>query len=316
MANETTTTTLNDIVYSAVIEPSFLAYATDWVVAQQFARRYSLVGKPSNALDIPRFASDMGTVGDGGTGVDGEFDATQATDLSSNIALDTDKVTITGSEYGFKRIITDNVMEDSIAGIDLMDAVLADGAQILMTAFEDDMCALFASLSNTVGTTTVDVTIAQALAAQVGIRKRGVRAPDGVVYVLDEQQVDDIEALLIANSTSMAVYAFAQDKLLGVDRQANNGMGNGHVFNFRGYPVYSTGLTDTANAGADVVGACFVPTTAANDPFATFGLVDKRMFRAEPQRDASLRASELVFTMRRGIAEITDTSGTAIITDA
>lgn len=316
MANETTTTTLNDIVYSAVIEPSFLAYAMDWIVATQFCRRYSLVGKPANALDIPRFATDMGTVGDGGTAVDGEFDATQATDLSSNVALDTDKVTITCSEYGFKRIVTDNVWEDSISGIDLMDAILADGAQILMTAFEDDVLALLASLSNTVGTSGSDLTIAQTLAAQVGIRKRGVRAPDGVVYVLDEQQVDDLEAAMIANSTSMAVYAFAQDKLLGIDRESNNGMGNGHVFNFRGYPVYSTGLTDTANAGADVVGACITPTSAGNDRYATFGWADKRPFRVEPQRDASLRADELVFTMRRGVAEITDTSGTAIITDA
>jgi hypothetical protein len=316
MANETTTTTLNDIVYSAVIEPSFLAYAMDWIVAQQFARRYSLVGKPANALDIPRFATDMGTIGDGGTGVDTEFDATQATDLSANIALDTDKVTITSSEYAFKRTITDNVFEDSIAGIDLMDAVLADGAQILMTAFEDDMLALLASLSNTVGTSGADLTIAQTLAAQVGIRKRGVRAPDGVVYVLDEQQVDDLEAAMIATSTSTAVFAFANDRLLGIDREANNGMGNGHVFSFRGYPVYSTGLTDTANAGADVVGACFVPTTSGNDRYATFGWADKRPFRVETQRDASLRADEVVFSMRRGVAEIADTTGTAIITDA
>lgn len=316
MANETTTTTLNDIVYSAIIEPSFLAYAMDWIVGQQFARRYSLVGMPSNALDIPRFASDMGTVGDGGSGVDTEFDATQATDLSANIAMDTDKVTITASEYAFKRTITDNVAEDTIAGIDLLDAVLADGAQILMTAFEDDMLALFASLSNSYGVSGADITIAQALAAQVGIRKRGVRAPDGVVYVLDEQQCDDLEALMIASGANQATYTIAADKLLGIDREANNGMGNGLVYFFRGYPVYSTGLTDTANAGADVVGACFTPTSPGNDKYATFGWVDKRPFRVETERDASLRADEVVFSMRRGIAEITDVSGSQITTDA
>ena len=316
MANETTTTTLNDIVYSAVIEPSFLGYAMDWIVAQQFARRFSLVGKPSNALDIPRIASDMGTVGDGGTSVDLEFDGAQGTDLSANVALDTDKVTVSAAEYAFKRTITDNVMEDSVAGIDLLDVVLSDGAQILMTAFEDDMCALFASLSNTVGSTGVDLTVAQMLAAQVGIRKRGARAVDGVIYVMDEQQVDDLEAAMIAVAANQASYVFAADKLLGVDRTVNNGMGNGHVMNFRGYPVYSTGLTDTANAGADVVGACFTPTTPGNDKYATYGWVDKRPFRVETERDASLRADEVVFSMRRGVAEITDFSGTAIITDA
>lgn len=316
MANETTTTTLNDIVYASIIEPSFLAYVQDWIVAQQFARRFSLVGKPSNALDIPRFQSDMGTVGNGGTSVDLEFDATEGTDLSANVALDTDKVTVSASEYALRRTLTDNVMEDSISGIDLMGAIMADGAQILTTAFEDDMCALFANLSNTVGSTGVDLTLAQALAAQVNIRKRGVRAPDGVVYVLDEQQVDDLEALFIATNAAQAVYTFAADKILGIDRAANNGMGNGHVFNFRGYPVYSAGLTDTANAGADVVGACFTPSSPGNDGFATYGLVEKRPFRMEPQRDASLRADELIFSMRMGIAEITDASGTGIVTDA
>jgi hypothetical protein len=310
-----TTTTANDITYSAVIEPSFLDYAYDWTVATQFFRNYSLVGKPSNALDIPVPATNLGTVGDGGGGVDTEFDATQASDLSST-TWSTDKVTATCSEYAVMRVLADNIGEDSIPGIDFINTILADAARILLTALEDDACALFASLSNSVGSSGNDLTIAQALAAHVNIRKRGYRAPDGVVYVLDEQQVDDLEAALIATSTSAASYAGATDRLLGVDKTVNNGMGNGHVMNFRGFPVYSTGLTDTANAAADVVGACFVPTSEANNPHATFALVDKRSFRMEPQRDASLRATEMVFSMRKAVAEIRDGSGTAIITDA
>ncbi len=315
MANESTTTSLNDIVYSAWIELAWLGYAMDWIVFQQFCRRFSLIGKPSASLDVPRYDSDMGTVGDTGTGVATAFDATEGTDLTVTQAT-TSKVTLSVSEYAIMRVLTDDIGEDSVSGLDVMDRMLADAARILMTAFEDDGVGLFGSLSNTVGTTTADLTIAQTLAAHVGIRKRGHVAPDGVVYVLDEQQVDDLEAALIATSTSAASYAGATDRLLGVDRTANNGLGNGHVMNFRGYPVYSSGLTDTANAGADVVGACFVPSSEANNPQATFGVLDKRPFRVEPQRDASLRASELVFSMRKGVGEITDGSGTAIITDA
>lgn len=246
MANETTTTTLNDITYSAWIESSWLDYAYDWIVAQQFfSRRYSLIGNPSSTIQIPRISSDMGTVGDSGTGVDTEFDATEATDLS-NTSLDSENVQVSISEYALMRTITDDVEEDSVSGLTLMQVILADAARILMTALEDDAVGLFSGLSNSVGSTGVALTVAQALAAQVGIRKRGFRAPDGVVYVLDEEQVDDLEAALIATATSMAVYATAADKLLGVDRTANNGMGNGHVMNFRGYPVFSSGLTDTA----------------------------------------------------------------------
>ena len=310
-----TTSTANDILYAAVIEQSWLDYAADWVVAQQFFRPYSLVGKPSNALDIPVSATNMGTVGDGGGGVDTEFDGTQATDLSAT-TWSTDKVTATCAEYALMRTLTDNIGEDSVAGLDIMNVVLSDAARILMTALEDDAVALFASLSNSVGSTGSDITLAQAIAAQVNIRKRGFRAPDGVVYVLDEQQVDDLEAILIATSTSMVSYGASAEKLIGVDSTANNGMGNGHVFNLRQSPVFSSGLTDTANTGADVVGACFVPYSEANAPHTTFALVDKRPFRMEMQRDASLRANEIVFTMRKAVAEIRDGSGTAIITDA
>jgi hypothetical protein len=315
MSGESTTTSMNDIVYSAWIEASFLDYAYDWVVAQQFFRRFSLIGKPSASLDVPVFDSNMGTVGDGGSGVDTEFNGTEGSDLSNTQAT-TSKVTVSVSEYALMRTLTDHLGEDSIPGIDLMQTVLADAARILMTAVEDDSVGKFSGLSQSVGSTGVDLTVAQTLAAHVGIRKRGYRAPDGVVYVLDEQQVDDLEAALIGASSATATYALGCDRLLGVDRTANNGMGNGHVMNFRGYPVYSSGLTDTANTGADVVGACFVPSSEANNPHATFGIVDKRPFRMREQRDESLRGTELVFSMRVGVGELRDGSGTAIITDA
>jgi len=316
MSGETTTTTLNDITYSAWIEAAFLDYSYDWVVAQQlFSRRYSLVGRPSNTISIPRITTDMGTVGDTGTGVATAFDGTEGSDLS-NTALDTEAVTVAVSEYALLRTITDDVGEDSVNGLDLMQAVLQDAARILMTALEDDCVGLFGSLSNSVGSTGVDLTIAVALAAHVGIRKRGYRAPDGCAYVLDEEAVDHLEAALIASSTSATTYAAAADKLLGVDRTANNGMGNGHVMNFRGFPVYASGLTDTINGGEDTGSACFVPDSPGNAPHVTYALVDKRPFRVEQQRDASLRANEWVFSMRSGAGEVSDGSGTLIVSDA
>src|SRR5690348_6286092 len=110
-----TTTTANDITYSAVIEPSFLDYAYDWIVATQFFRPFSLVGKPSNALDIPIPTTNMGTVGDTGLGVDTEFDATQASDLSST-TWGTEKATPTCPKYAVMRVLTDNTGEASVPG--------------------------------------------------------------------------------------------------------------------------------------------------------------------------------------------------------
>jgi hypothetical protein len=315
MALETTTTTLNDVVYGYIIEPTFLDYAHDWVVATPFFRRYSLIGKPSNVLQVPRFATDMGTVGDGGGGVDGEFDATEGTDLSTNTTQDTDNVQFTVAEYGLVRKVTDNVKEDSILGSD-MSMYISDAARILTTAVEDSACALFASLSNSVGVTTSDLTIAQAVSAADGIRERGCRAPNGVTYVLDDQQYNDLRDACIATDTSWASFPQVASTLLDVQKDPINGLGNGRVMSFRGFDVYATGLTDTANTGADVVGACFTHTGPGNDAFATFAIVDKRPFRIETERDATLRADELVFTTRVAVGEATDASGTKILSDA
>ena len=87
---------------------------------------------------------------------------------------------------------------------------------------------------------------------------------------------------------------------------------------FRGAPAFVTGLTDTANAGADVVGACYCPSTAMNDATGatTFGIIWKRLPKFESQRQAKSRASDLVMSMRAGVAELQDGSGTKIVTDA
>lgn len=316
MAGESTTTTLNDVYYSAIISPMMMDYAHDWVVATQFFREFSLVGQASNAIDVWSLASDLGTVGDHGAGYDAEFNGTQANDLS-NTALDTNKVTLTAAEYGVMRTITDNVLEDSIGGIDWARIVLSDAVRILMLALEQDATALLDDFSNTAGVSGSDLTIAQLLSAQVGIRTRGVRAPDGVVYVLADEQVANVEAALIATSTSVTTYATAADRILGGPGAGpNNGMSNGHVMSFRGYPVWSTGVSPTANAGADDTGACFVHSTPSNDPQAALGIVWKRMFRLETDRDISLRATEYVATMRVGVGELEDKAGTSIITDA
>lgn len=315
MANETTTTTLNDAVYGYAIEPSFLDYAQDWVVLTPHMRRYSLIGKPANVLQVPRFASNMGTVGANGDGVDTEFDATEGTDLSTNTSLATDNVQFTVAEYGLVHKITDNVVEDSILGSN-MSMYISNAARIIQTAVEDSALALLASLSNGLGVSGADLTIAQSVAAADDIRARGIRAPNGLTYVFDDQQYNDLRDACIASGTSWAVFPAAADRMLAIEKGTMNGLDGGPAMWFRGFPVYVTGLTDTANSGADVVGACFAHSGPGNDPMATFAIVDKRPFRLETQRDATLRADELVFTTRVALGEATDASGTKLTTDA
>lgn len=313
MANESTTTTLNDIVYAAVIEQTFLDYAYDFTNAIPLFRQFSLVGRPSNVLQLPRITSDM-TVNDNGASTDGEFDATEGNALA-NTAVDTENVQCTVGEYGFQTTVTDNVSEDSILGPDFMSMIVMHAARIIATAKETDAVALFASASNSVGSTGVNITIAQAVAMADGIRTRGIHAPDGIVYFFDDQTWADLRDLCIAVGSSMAVYASAADRILGVSSDSKVGLADGRVGTFLGFPAYSSGLTPTANSAADVVSAAFVHSTPANDGMAAYGAVAKRPFRVEPIRVPGSRGTQVVFTERSAVGEIQDAAATKAVTD-
>lgn len=314
MANETTTTTLNDIVYAAVIADTFLDYAHDFVVATPLLRQFSLVGKPSNVYQLPRITSDM-TVNDNGGSTDGEFDATQGTDLAIT-AIDTENVQLTVGEYGFAASITDNVSEDSIMGGDFMSMVVMHAARILTTAIETDVCALFGSLSNGVGSSNTNITIANFLAMIDGVRTRGIHAPNGTTVVWDDQTWGDIRNILVAIGTSWTAYPQAAASLFNVSGDAANGLASGRVGNLYNCEMYSSGLTPNANGTTDVVSALFVHSTPANDPMACFGYVEKRPFRIGMERSEGARSTKAVFTRRCGVGEIQDSAGTKHTGDA
>ena len=316
MANATTSTSVNDIIYSAVISPIVMAVLAEQSLPMQWAREIDIQNEPSNAVDITVPASMYGSAGDRGASVATAYDATEGTGLS-NTEFTTGKVTLTAAEYGIALELTDNTQEDSISGINLFGLITGQMSRALALAWTDDFCALFAGLSNGVGSTGSDLTIAQTLSAQVGIRTRGGVAEDGLRYVFDNEQADNLEGALIATSTSAATYAMATDRLLSAGPGPNNGMGaSREVLAFRGYPCTATGMTDTANSGADVVGCCFTPAGPSNDEYATFGNAIKRLPRFETERSAKGRSTDLVLTMRMGVGELLDGTGTKITTDA
>lgn len=317
MANEVTTSTLDDLTHATLVQPVVIAALAEISGFQRFAREFNILDQPTAGAKIPTETSWWGSANDDGAGVDTEFDGTQATDLS-NTAASTGSVTCTPGEYGVAMEITDNVTEDSVRGVDVYSWLEGRHLTAISLAMTDDFLALLASLSNSVGSTGVDLTVAQLIAAQQGLRVRGA-VSDTTVYILDNQQVSDIEAALIAGSTSAAVYALSADRLIGYAPTMNNGMdASRQVMTFRGLPVFATGLTDTANTGADVVGACFCVSTAQNDATGatTFGQAWKRLPRLETDRIIHGRSTALVTTARWGCCELQDGSGTAIITDA
>ena len=317
MALETTTTSLNDLTHAALVEPVVISALSEQPgLAIRMCREFSLMGKATNALSIPTETSYWGTPDDDGAGVDTEFDATQGTALG-NTQITTGVVTLTCAEYGVAHALTDNVAEDSVIdGLELLNMITGRMLHTLQLALDDDFIALFASLSNSVGTTNTDLSIAQMIAAQQGVRVRGA-VSDSLVYVIDNEQALNIETALQATNAAAAIFALAADRVISYAPTADNGMSaNRQVMSFRNFPVYTSGLT--TSDGTDVTGACFVPTSAFNDASGatTFGLGWKRLPRFEAQRQAKGRSNDLVMTMRAGVVELQDGSGTKIVTDA
>lgn len=315
MANETTTTTLTEIVNSEWIRPVFQDYSHEFVNATRFCLKQSLVGKGTSTWAQPRPVSDLGTVGDGGTSVDTEFNATEATDLSTNLQLDLAESTIATSEYGVRREITDTALEDVIDGFAMVQWIVRDAARILMTALEDDVIGLFGSATNTTGSTGVNITVANVNAAIAALRNRGIRAPGGLVGVLSDTQMGDFTDALEATGTSWAVYPATADRLMAANRNADNGLTDGRVLSYKNVDFYQSGLVDTANTGADDVGAIFTPAMG-NEGFEALGLAESRPFTSETERNASLRSTEVICTMRAGVGILLQDCIQALVTDA
>ena len=307
MANEITTTSHNDITNASLTLPFIIRALTEspdiWFHCKQFDLT---AGHASPVLSLPVENSFWGSANDDGAGVDTELDASQGSDLA-NIAATTGAVTCTPGEYGVAMEITDNVSEDSLAAIDVFGWISSRLVFALQLAMADDFAALFASLSTSVGSTGTNISVANLIAAFQGIRTSGANA-DAIVGILDNQQANDLEDALSTANAAAAIFALSADRLIGYMPGSGAGSINPmrKVMDFRGAPMFNTGLTDTANVGADVVGAVFCPSTAWNDASGatTFGYAWKRLPRFETQRQAKGRSTDLVMTMRAGVAEL------------
>ena len=316
MADEITTTAYNDVTHASLIEPTMIGALAEQPGLWALCREFNYIGKSTNVAKIPKEVSFWGSANDDGASVDTELNATEGTDLS-NTASTTDSVDITAAEYGVAMEITDTVEEDSVSGLELFTRIRDRMVFALSLAMEDDFLALFASISNSAGASGLDLTVANMMAAQIGPRTRGTRA-NAQVYVLDTQQGTDLENNVTTTNAAAAVYAMAADRALGYAPTADFGMGIRHIANFRNAPVWVTGMTDTANTAADVVGCCFCPSTPMNDAngATTFGMIWKRLPRVETDRIVLGRSTQLVATVRAGFAELQDGSATNLTTDA
>lgn len=210
-----------------------------------------------------------------------------------------DQVTLTVGEAGLLLTLTDLARFSSLQE---MAEYGAEAGQALAEKILTDITALFSGLSNSVGTTTSDLTETQFRAAQTQLVIRRIKAP--YVAVLYPEQVNNLV-------TSIGSTISAAGNTGGTARGETNDLTMGPSLDFGtilGVRVISSTTVPTANAGADSAGGMFGGNRA-------FAMVEKWASRSEMERDVSLRAEEVAVTAAYAVGEIDDNAGVAIITD-
>lgn len=278
MANESTTTSLNDLLPSIVAEAMFVAQERS--IMRGLVKNYTLANGNGKTVTVPIYPKQTAA------GVN------EATDLT-NTEVATSGATLTVGEVGIMTTVTDLARRSSASN------VIADVGRLFGEAIaakiDKDLTALFAGFSAGLGDYTTQITAA-AIFQQVA-KLRGAGVPqDGIVCVLHPEIAYDLKAAL---TTGGSTAAFAGG--YGVSDLANEAMREGYVGRLAGIPVFETSNIDYVTNAGDFPGAVFHRDA--------LGLALMQDIQIETQRDASLRADELVATAVYGVGELYDGYG-------
>lgn len=241
MAGESTTTSATEIVNSEWIDPMIGDYMRDVLVvaSDDVCKVVDVQGKSTKTVAFPVWEKD--------TAVDIGTEGT--TTLSAN-DLTLAETAVTVAQVGILREPT-KLLERTIMGGEagLVQYIAEDGGYLCKEMLEDDCCALFPSITLSVGSTGVDLTIANMIEA-LG-KRRTAKAPPGSspMFILDDQQTVDFTTALGATTGTLWSGGQNQSAMQSMAKT------DGTLGDFLGAPIRYTNMTDTANAGADVVGA-------------------------------------------------------------
>ena len=278
MAN-TTSSTLATLLPSIVAEALFVAQERS--LMRGLVRNYTLPAGSGKTITVPIYPAQTAA------------SVNEATDLT-NTAISTSGAILTVGEVGLMTTVTD------LARVASASNVVADVGQLFGTAvatkMDKDLTALFSGFSATVGGTSTPLTAALVAQAIMKLRGQGIPMMD-VAVVLNP----DVAYDFVANLTN----TFANPNGGALQNEA---MANGMVGRFMGVPVYITANVLNNGTAGDYVGAVFHRDA--------LGIAMLQDIKLEAQRDASLRADELVATAVYGVGELYDAYGVGIVADS
>ena len=278
MANESTSSTLSELFTEIVAEAQFVAQEQS--IMRNLVRNYAISGG-GKAVEIPIYAAVSASA------------VSEASDLS-NTAIDPSSVTITASEVGVMTTLTDlarNAAPRNVAAD--IGRLFGEG---IAKKQDTDMTALFDGFSSAVGDGTAAISAASIFNAASTLRAAALNINECAVVLHPKIAFD-----LKANLTNTFANSNANDL-------ANEALRSGFVGTLAGMRVFETSnMSNTGNAG-DYKGAAFHRDALA--------MAEMQSLKVETQRDASLRADEIVATAVYGVGEVHDSYGVELHFDS
>ena len=204
-------------------------------------------------------------------------------------------VDLTAAEVGAKIIITDKLARQSSENVfSIIGRQLGDG---MARKKDKDVLALYSGFSTDIGAAGRSMSLAN-VSATVAYAK-GNKFGSQVYIVQHPFAVWDIANTAVTASTTYPVPAGWSADLLGNFFSGLRPM--------NGVPIFEDGNI-TIDSADDAIGVC-----ADKSALAVLKSVDTR---TERQRDASLRATEVIITADYGVFELDDSKGVALTLDA
>ena len=282
MAQESTSSTLSELYTEIVAEALFVA--SERSIMRPLVRNYAVTGG-GKSVEVPIYSAVSAAA------------VSEASDLS-NTAIDPTSKTITCSEHGIMTTLTDLGRSSAPRN------VAADIGRLFGEAIakkqDKDLTALFGGFSTTVGSASTVMSASLIFQAVAKLRAAGVPG-ENLSAVIHPQVAFDLKSGL--------TNTFANP---------NPGVGN---------EALRTGLVGQI-AGVNIFETSNMTDSSSNDPGTTgdykgavfhsdaLGLAMMQDLKIETQRDASLRADEIVATAVYGVGELDDSKGCEVEADS
>lgn len=285
MANEVTTAagSAGELVAAEIVSRLIIDAAYAEAVMPPLVRVADISDESTLTVDFPKWP--LLSAGD----------LTEATDMSST-AVNTSSTGVTADEAGIMITVTDMLLNSSVLGG--LEPYAAELGKALANKIDSDLLSAAASFTNTAGATGVDITEANFLEAIYTLESANAKGP--FVAVLHPIQIHDLRMALKA--TTGAIWG-------GPSAPAGD---IGALASLYGVDIFQSTNCASVNVNADRQGV-MMPLGISSG----LAYVLKTGAKTEFQRDASLRATEIVVTAvyGHGCVNTAASGGVKVVTD-